>query len=224
MTRTTRCRLVFSLAWAAALRSRGLAVVLLLALQACGASDGSQGDSSPDATPADLAAKCPDICAHWRSIGCGDPLSDCVDSCTNNASSPLIAPCSSLVLAVYDCELEQATTEYECQGALPHYKGTACAQQQVAASDCTKQHAEPEPDCERVCELDGAVCGSNDVADCRDRCALISQLGDCIDKARAYYECIAAFETSALVCGGGQLSPADHSCDDELDAFGKCGA
>lgn len=128
------------------------------------------------------------------------------------------AACSDLLSAYY-CP----STEYACQGGRPRYNGTACLAEEMAAETCLAERAQPEPSCEKVCELQAAVCGGTHVEGCKQLCANVPLLGDCADEATAFYGCVAGVPVSGLVCDRGGVMPADGSCTVAFQSFVNCG-
>jgi hypothetical protein len=186
---------------------------------ACGGADDSGGDPEQ---PPDVSRSCSEVCAHWRSVGCGDPLSDCYQNCTSRWSTDPGAACSDQIVAYYACEVRRPSSEYLCQGSLPTYNGTACSAEDSAAQVCISAQAESQRSCEQYCDLLVSECGTSDIEGCKQSCANLSLFGECADEATAFYDCVAPLAPSRLSCDSGQLKPADGTCDVALNALVSC--
>lgn len=183
----------------------------------CGESDPHNATASGDMTE-----RCPQVCDHWRSVGCGDALAECEHNCDNTWSTPVGSACNAEAVAYYDCEVEQPTADYSCRDDAPFYNGTACSVPATGLESCISEHTEPAPACEHYCDLLGSICGSTDVDACKQSCANLSLLGGCEPDAVAFYDCLAPLPPSALTCVQGQVRTADATCDAARDALANC--
>jgi hypothetical protein len=199
-----------------------LAFLPLVISLACGGTDDSGGDPEASGQSADVSRACTELCQHWRSVGCGDPLTDCDQNCTKRWSTAPGAACSDEVVTYYGCEVGRPAAEYLCRGSLPTYNGTACSAEDTTAQACIAAQTQPQPSCEQYCDLQATACGITDVEACKQSCANLTLLGDCADAATAFYDCVLPLATSRLICDAGLVKSGDGSCDAALNAVGSC--
>jgi hypothetical protein len=179
-------------------------------------------DGSPSGSP-DVSAVCADYCAHYRAVGCGNPLTGCEQDCVDFFDVGPIAACRHEFAAGYSCQAAQPTADFVCsEGGVPFFQGTGCSAQGSAAAACLDASLPPAlPGCLRYCEFDAEVCG-HDLEYCQDACRIIGVIPGCEEEFTRHRDCIAALPASALVCRADMLEAADGSCEAEDAALEQC--